>query len=93
MSYWDISNMVSDFDLRSRINACVAQEDPGENPAVFTETHIWLLCADPAWSTAWSAAVGSANPSPGQDEAVISDAMILAQVQAVLAAATPPAGP
>jgi hypothetical protein len=40
----------------------------------------------PGWADAWASAEAASNPDPGRDEAVITDAQILSQVQAVLAA-------
>ena len=43
----------------------------------------WALSAQPGWDAAYASAIAAKNPAPGADEAVISDGMILAAVQAL----------
>lgn len=82
MSYWDISQMVGDIDLRSRITACAAQEVTTDDPAGWASTHIWELASAPGWGSAWASAVAGGNEAPGRDPGVITDGMILSEVQA-----------
>jgi len=86
MSYWDISRMAIDGDLQARVTASAAQEQEGD-PFAWAATNMIRLAAQPGWSEAWASAVAGGNPSPGRDEAVITDGMILSGVQALLAAA------
>ena len=83
MSYWDISQMSGNADLQGRIMASAAQEGIPE-PGPWTAEHMLVLCASPGWSEAWASAVASQNPTPGRDEAVITDGMILSAVQGIV---------
>ena len=48
--------------------------------------HALTLAASPGFGAAWDSAVECGIENPGSDPAVISDQMILAAVQALLAA-------
>jgi hypothetical protein len=92
MTYLDIANMTSSGSLILRLSAAAAQEqasgavlDPPE-PDSWAGTYRWHLVSAPGWSDAWASAGAAGNPDPGADEGVITDAMILAQTQAVIAA-------
>jgi hypothetical protein len=43
------------------------------------------VCASPGWDEAWSSALASGGDNPGRDPAVITDGMILSEVQALVA--------
>lgn len=88
MSYWDISLMATDGDLTARMIACAAQEQ-SEDPYQWVAANGISVCAQPGWSEAWASALAGGNESPGRDESVITDGMILSGVQAVIG--TPPA--
>jgi len=79
--------MSRDPDLVARVQACAAQEVPGEDPYQWVAVNMLELCASPGWDAAWASALAAGNPSPGRDPAVISDAMILSAVQALQPAA------
>jgi len=70
----------------NRIAQCAAQEDI-PNPDQWTGENRRIWAAAPGWGEAWDSALASHedNPSydPGADEAVITDQMILGQVQAM----------
>jgi hypothetical protein len=85
VSYFTISQMSHDPDLHERVSACAAQEQP-DNPVQWAADNMLLLAAAPGWDAAWSSALAAGNPAPGRDEAVITDGMILAAVQAAVAA-------
>lgn len=85
--------MAQDGGLIMRIGACVATEGISLNPTAWADTHRQRLVASPGWAAAYESAIASENPAPGEDEAVITDGMILSAVQehiAVLAAVEPP---
>lgn len=91
MAYLDLANMTHDGSLRGRLAAAAATEraagavlQPSE-PELWVNENRWELCAAPGWADAWASAVASENPDPGADPGVITDAMMLSQVQAVLA--------
>lgn len=92
MSYMDIARMTSSGSLLLRLSAAAAQEqaagaalDPIQ-PDSWAGTYRWHLVSAPGWADAWASAEAAGNPDPGADEAVITDAQILAQTQAVIAA-------
>jgi hypothetical protein len=91
MAYLDLAHMTRDTSLMSRLAAAAAEQeasgsvlDPAE-PEPWAEAHRWELCAAPGWADAWASAVANGVPDPGADPGVITDGMMLAQVQAVLA--------
>lgn len=85
MSYYDISVMAKDGHLRERIAACAVTEGiTNPHPTAWADKHQWQLAASPGWGAAYSYAAATGNDNPGQDEAVVTDGMILAAVQAIL---------
>jgi hypothetical protein len=90
--YWDIASMAVDNQLIQRVQASAAQEQPG-NPWLWTADRMLNIAAAPGWDAAWASAVASGNPEPGKDPAVITDGMILTQVQALVALDPVDAGP
>lgn len=86
MSYWDNALMAQDIDLRSRIVACSAQEVDVPQPDVWAIEHMLTITSAPGWADAWASALAGGNELPGRDEGVITDGMILSEVQAVAAA-------
>lgn len=80
MTYWDTSELSEDGDFRKRTTAAAADEaNPAPEQWAFAER--WRMAAAPGFSAAYGYAVLAGTPNPGRDEAVISDAMILAQYQ------------
>lgn len=70
--------------LRQRVTACAAQEGASDPPR-WTSAVIWSLITS-EWIGAWaSAEAGNPGGDHGSNEAVITDAMILAAVQPRLA--------
>lgn len=91
MPYFDVFQMTQDAMLGGRVAAAAAQEaeagatlDPAD-PEEWAKAHQWDMAAAPGWGDAWASAVAGGNPEPGRDDSVITDAMILSQVQAVIA--------
>jgi hypothetical protein len=94
MTYRTVAVMVSNEALVNREYAAVAREgiDP---PETWHWEHRWRLASAPAWDDAWESAL-AAHPDdpdydPGEDEAVITDGMILSAVQLLIEAERPPA--
>jgi hypothetical protein len=81
MSYNAIAEMARDGDLQQRFIACAAQEGI-ENPETWVRQNIWQLCAAPGLADSYEYAVNTDKITPGKLEDVISDATILATVQA-----------
>lgn len=86
MSYLTQSVIASNANMNNRVAQCAATEgvpDPGAWAAV--NARQWA--ASPGWDAAWESALAG-HPDdpeydPGADEAVITDAMILSQVQSM----------
>ncbi len=87
MSYNAIAAAAQDHDLRQRVAACFAQETTGpEQPEALASVHMWRIVANGPIADAYSYAVATNVPNPGKDEAVVTDAAILAAVQAITGA-------
>lgn len=97
MSYLDIAHMTTSASLQGRLAAAAAQEQESgavlspDMPEVWASVNRWKLCAAPGWDAAWASAEAGGDEDPGANEGAITDAMILSQVQAVLAEAAPAA--
>lgn len=93
MSYNTLTEQTRDEALTDRITAAVTQE-AWENPGVADSSYaqavragaynagqlVWPVCI--ATEDAYASALAGGVPDPGADEAVVSDGMILAAVQA-----------
>ena len=86
MSYKTISRCVSDPSLVPRVTAAIAQEQraKGEpaSPNALQEQLMWSVASASDVEAAYASALAADNPDPGGDESVITDGMILANVQA-----------
>lgn len=82
MTYDSTADVAESGSLTRRVTACVALEGQ-ESPEVWTYQNRWGWAAAPGWGEAFASAQAAGNPDPGADEAVITDAMILTQVQAM----------
>ncbi len=80
MSYKTIHASSVDLVLRGRITACCAQEG-ADNPDAATADVLWDVCGAADVEAAYASALAAENPDPGGDEGVVTDAMILANVQ------------
>ena len=89
MSYNAIATAAQDQHLRLRIAACIAQEAPDApvHPIAHADAIQWQVAASPGLADAYSYAVETNVPDPGNDPAVITDAALLAAVSALLPAA------
>ena len=83
MTYNSIATMAEDTALRRRVAACAAQEGV-PSPESWTVQQSLMWAGAPGWADAYDYAVATGNEAPGRDEAVITDGMILAQVQAMV---------
>lgn len=91
MSYLDQSAIASNHAMTERV-AQAAAEDGIPDPDTWTTDNRRTWAAAPGWDDAWASALASHPPTnppqypaydPGQDEAVITDGMILSQVQSM----------
>ena len=85
MSYNTIADAAQDADLRRRVAACFAQETDGvEQPEALAAIHMWRIVANSTIADAYAYAVDTDVPNPGRNEAVVTDAAILAAVDAIV---------
>lgn len=84
MSYWDITEMSNDADLRSRVAAAAAQEQTETEPWEWVSVNMLRVTAAPGWDAAWASAQASSVDRPGKDPGVISDGQILSSVQLLI---------
>ena len=85
MSYNTIADAAQDADLRRRVAACFAQETDGvEQPEALAAIHMWRIVANSTIADAYAYAVASDLPDPGKDESAVTDAAILAAVDAIV---------
>lgn len=86
MAYFDQAQLSRDGDFAQRI-AAAAQleiEDLGDqHPMDWAAEHQWQVAAAPGFADAYASAVAGGVPNPGRDPSVISDAQILAAMQAL----------
>lgn len=85
MTYLIVAMIRQDPWIRDRVAACAATEGVSA-PEQWTMEHAWQFAAQPGWAAAWESAL-AVHPEddylPGKDEAVVTDAMILAAVQSL----------
>lgn len=87
MSYQSVVEMAGSNSLLQRMIAAAAGE--GKTDALaWTQARVWRLVSSPGWADAWAYAVDTRtddhNPDTGRRPGVISDAMILTAVQALI---------
>lgn len=88
MTFLVQSETAGNPSMLARVAQCVAQQGEPEADA-WALLHRRTWAAAPGWDDAWASAQASHADDPvydpGADEAVITDAMILSQIQAMLA--------
>lgn len=89
--YSTIFAISTDPYLRNRLAAAVALEGIDVvKPEEWVQANRWRIATQPGWAASWESALAAERPdpnayTPGNDETVITDAMILSAVQAVAA--------
>jgi hypothetical protein len=90
MSYLTQDEIANNEAMKARVAQCAAQQlIPDVDRWTYENRRTWA--AAPGWDAAWeSALVAHPEPDydPGSDAAVITDGMILSQVQAMMAVAS-----
>ena len=86
MSYATVNRCQADQSLRGRVSAAIAEEG-NPTPFVILDEIMWHVAAANDVEAAYASALAADNPDPGGDESVITDGMILANVQANMPAA------
>jgi hypothetical protein len=89
MTYSTIDQIASSASLKNRAAAAAAEQGQSD-PTGWVDRNIWVLAAEPGWAAAWESAEAALtldqNPDTGVRPSVITDAMILSAVQAIIAA-------
>lgn len=90
-TYLAIAGMAQDEYMVERLRACVTQQSELSSapdlhdPLTWVDLNRYIWASSPGWGAAWAYALaaheGEPDYEPGKDEAVITDAMILATVQ------------
>jgi len=80
MSYGTIAQCANDSELQARIQACFVQE--GGDYQQMPGQLYWDVATASDVEAAYASALAANNEHPGGDEGVITDGMILANVQA-----------
>lgn len=92
MTYNSVIEMAENLTLRTKFVAAAAGEGQAD-PEVWAIGHRWELASSPGWAASWDSAKAgmtiNQNPNLGERDDVITDAMILAAVQALIAAEAP----
>lgn len=81
MSYATVNECANDQALLGRITACCAQEGAETGAETVAYNLRWTVASASDVEAAYASALAADNPDPGGDETVITDAMILANVQ------------
>jgi hypothetical protein len=90
MTFFDIARLADDADFQRRVAACRVGEVPNVDPWQWVNNNRWAMAGQPGFGDAYGYAILNDNPNPGSDDTVITDAMILSAVQALMAAELPP---
>jgi hypothetical protein len=86
MSYLEQDAIAGSQSMMSRVAQCATQEGVPEAD-VWASVNRRKWAASPGWDAAWASSLAShpgGGHDPGRDEAVITDGMILAQVQSMI---------
>jgi hypothetical protein len=87
MSYLTQAEIAGNTSMVNRLSQAAAEEGMGTDGDAFVWTNRRIWASAPGWDDAWESARAS-HPDepeydPGADEAVITDGMILSQVQSM----------
>ena len=87
MSYLTQDAIANNAAMNARVAQAAASENVPDNPDAWAQTNRRDWAAAPGWDAAWESALATdPDGDPGRNEAVITDAMILSQVQAMIGA-------
>jgi len=88
MSYFTQAIIADDPYMRLRVSAAAAQqgvaETAGLDPDMWTLEWRKVWASSPGWDAAWESAQAGNVQTPGMDPGVITDGMILSQVQVMM---------
>lgn len=87
MSYLTQNEIAANGSMFGRVAQAAASENFTTDPDTWATNHRRTWAASPGWDAAWESALAShpddPDYDPGTDEAVITDAMILSEVQTI----------
>ena len=90
MSYLTQDEIASNKAMQARVAQAAAQEQVSTDPDRWTYDKRRTWAASPGWDAAWDSykvanppVEGEPVPDPGKDPGVITDGMILSQVQSM----------
>lgn len=86
MTYLTQSIIADDPYMRLRVSSAAAQEgvtEVGIDPDVWTSEWRRVWSTAPGWDAAWESALAGGGVDPGAKPDVITDGMILSQVQSM----------
>lgn len=90
MTYLTQDAIANNAAMYARVAQAATQENAPEGGDLWASQNRREYAAAPGWSEAWDSALAShpddPDYDPGRDEAVITDGMILSQVQGMLGA-------
>jgi hypothetical protein len=93
VSYLTQNEIAANRAMYDRTAQAVAEQQVPDDPDRWTHDHRRYWAAAPGWAAAWEYArlthPDDPDYDPGADEAVITDAQILAQVQTMLGEPVP----
>jgi hypothetical protein len=88
MAYFTQAVIADDPYMRLRVSAAAAQQgcagDAGIDPDEWTLEWRKVWASSPGWDAAWESAQAGNVQTPGMDPGVVTDGMILAQVQTMM---------
>lgn len=87
MSYLSQNEIATNQTMLNRVSQAVAQEEISTDPDRWSYENRRTWASAPGWDAAWeSAQVSHPEPEydPGEDEGVITDGMILSQIQGMM---------
>jgi hypothetical protein len=88
MAYFTQAVIADDAYMRLRVSAAAAQQgcatDFGIDPDTWTLEWRKVWASSPGWDAAWESAQAGNVEIPGMDPGVVTDGMILAQVQSMM---------
>ena len=84
MSYLSQDDIANNRSMLARVAQAAAQETKSDDPDRWSYEHRRFWAAAPGWDAAWeSYLVANPGGDPGADPGVITDGMILSQVQSM----------
>jgi hypothetical protein len=84
--YLTVATITESGSMNKRVAACAATEGVQGDPTQWAYDNRFGWASAPGWAAAWDSADASGIDDPGADPAVITDAQILSQLQAMAAA-------